>query len=73
MGSKSAGPAQGAADATTVGRVERTEPSAQLEVDLGESLAGYNAVENAPEHRAKRKPGGGSKEANRSRERTEGR
>ena len=32
-----------------------------LEVDLGEPVVGYNAVENAPEHRAKRKPGGGRK------------
>lgn len=27
-------------------------------MDLGEPVVGYNAVENAPEHRAERKPGG---------------
>ena len=29
-----------------------------LEVDLGEPVVGYNAVENAPEHRVERKSGG---------------
>src|SRR5215216_4599011 len=42
---KCAGPAQGAADATTVGRAERTEPGAQSEADLGEPIVGYNAVD----------------------------
>ncbi len=65
MGSKSAGPAQGGTDPTTGGRAERTEPGVQPEVDLGEPVVGYNAVVNAPEHRAERKPGGGRKEANR--------
>ncbi len=37
----------------------------QPEVDHGEPVVGYNAVENAPEHRAERKTGGGRKEANR--------
>jgi hypothetical protein len=32
-----------------------------LEVDLCEPVVGYNAVENTPEHRVERKPGGGRK------------
>jgi hypothetical protein len=44
-----------------------------LEVDLGEPVVGYNAVENAPEHRAERKPGVAGSRRTGSRERTEGR
>lgn len=36
-----------------------------LEVDLGEPVVGYNAVENAPEHRVERKPGRWQEVANR--------